>query len=57
MSDSDTVIHLTLNGMGEAEQALQHRLIGIYLKLLDEHNILPARSVFYTEGVHLEVTG
>jgi intracellular sulfur oxidation DsrE/DsrF family protein len=57
MSDSDTVILITRNGMGEAEQTLQHKLITTYLKLLDEHNILPGAICFYTEGVHLVVKG
>jgi len=41
MSDSDLVILITRNGMGEADQVLQYKLIDTYLKLLDEHNILP----------------
>ena len=57
MSDSDTVILITRNGMGEAEQALQHKLISTYFKLLDEHNILPGAICFYTEGVQLVVEG
>jgi intracellular sulfur oxidation DsrE/DsrF family protein len=57
MSDSDTVILVTRNGMGEAEQALQHKLISTYLRLLDEHDILPGAICFYTEGVRLVVEG
>ncbi len=57
MADKDTVILITRNGMGEADQVLQHRLVGTYLKLLDEHNILPGAICFYTEGVHLVVDG
>jgi intracellular sulfur oxidation DsrE/DsrF family protein len=57
MSDSDTVILITRNGMGEADQMLQHKLIGTYLKLLDEHDVLPAAICFYTEGVRLVVDG
>ncbi len=55
MSDSDTVILITRNGMGDADQVLQYKLIDTYLKLLDEHNILPGAICFYTEGVHLVV--
>ena len=55
--DSETVILITRNGMGQAEPALQLKLIATYLKLLDEHNILPAAICFYTEGVRLAVTG
>lgn len=55
--DSETVILITRNGMGEAEPALQHKLITTYLKLLDEHNLLPAALCFYASGVHLVVDG
>ena len=55
--DSDTVILFTRNGMGEADPALQQKLAGTYLTLLDEHNILPAAICFYTEGVRLAVSG
>jgi hypothetical protein len=43
--------------MGDADQTLQHKLIGTYLKLLDEHNLLPGAICFYTEGVRLAVEG
>jgi sulfur relay (sulfurtransferase) complex TusBCD TusD component (DsrE family) len=43
--------------MGEADQTLQHKLIDTYLKLLDEHDVLPGAICFYTEGVHLVVEG
>jgi hypothetical protein len=55
--DSETVILVTCNGMGEAEPPLQQKLIGTYLKLLDENNILPAAICFYTDGVRLAVSG
>lgn len=55
--DSDAVLLITRNGMGEAELALQHKLITTYLKLLDENNILPAAICFYTDGVRLAVEG
>ena len=56
-SDTDTVILITRNGMGEADQTLQHKLMGTYLKLLDEHDVLPGAICFYTEGVRLAVAG
>lgn len=55
--DSDTVILITRNGMGEAEPELQLKLIATYLELLDENNILPAAICLYTDGVRLAVTG
>jgi intracellular sulfur oxidation DsrE/DsrF family protein len=55
--DSETVLLITRNGMGDAEPALQQKLITIYLKLLDENNILPAAICFYANGVRLVVEG
>lgn len=55
--DLDTVILVTRNGMGEAEPALQQKLITTYFKLLAENNIHPAVICFYTEGVKLAVAG
>jgi len=55
--DSETVILITRNGMGDAEPALQQKLITTYFKLLDENEILPAVICFYTNGVHLAVQG
>ena len=55
--DSETVILITRYGMGQAEPDLQLKLVTTYLKLLDEHDILPAALCFYTEGVRLAVTG
>ena len=54
---SDTVILVTRNGMGDADPALQQKLILTYLKLLDESNTLPAAICFYTDGVKLAVKG
>lgn len=55
--DSETVLLITRNGMGDAEPALQTKLISTYFKLLDESNVLPAVICFYANGVHLVVEG
>lgn len=55
--DSDTVLLITHHGMGSAEPELQLKLMSTYLKLLDEHNILPAAICFYTDGVKLAAVG
>ena len=55
--DSETVLLITRNGMGDAEPALQQKLITTYFKLLDENNILPAAICFYANGVKLVVEG
>lgn len=57
VSDSETVLLITRNGMGNAEPELQQKLITTYFKLLDENQILPAVICFYTNGVKLVVEG
>jgi len=57
VSNSETVILVTHNGLGNAEPELQLKLASTYFKLLDENNILPAVICFYTEGVKLVVEG
>ena len=57
MPDANTVILINRNGMGEADPVLQQRLVSTYLKLLDEHDLLPGAICFYAEGVHLTVEG
>lgn len=57
LPNSDTVVLVSHNGMGDAEPALQQKLITTYFKLLDENNILPAAICFYTNGVKLVVEG
>lgn len=55
--DSETVLLVTRNGLGDAEPELQLKLAATYFKLLDENNILPAAICFYTNGVRLVVEG
>lgn len=52
-----TVVLITNNGMGQADETLQHKLIQTYLKLLEDSNTLPAAICFYTEGVKLVTPG
>ena len=54
---SDAIILITKDGMGSADQALQHKLLDTYLKLLAENESLPAAICFYTDGVKLVVEG
>ena len=51
--DGSLLILVTNDGMGRSEQALQHKLIGTYLQLLDENGMLPGAIAFYTDGVKL----
>ena len=56
-SATTTVLLITHNGMGHADEPLQHKLIQTYLKLLEDSNTLPAAICFYTEGVKLVTPG
>lgn len=56
-TESAIVILVTRNGMGEAEPALQHKLLQTYLKLLHESRMRPAVLAFYADGVKLVTTG
>jgi selenium metabolism protein YedF len=53
----DTIILITNNGMGNAEPALQQKLVAKYFELLMQNTSLPAAICFYTEGVKLTVAG
>ena len=52
-----TVILITRQGMGEAEQPLPMNLLRTYLTLLRDSDSLPEAICFYTEGVKLLVAG
>lgn len=56
-SNQSIVILVTSDGMGRSTVELQHKLIGTYLRLLDESHTLPAAICFYTDGVKLVVEG
>ncbi len=53
----NTVILIMNDGMGQTDQELQYKLITTYMKLLNEHDYLPAAICFYTDGVKLTVEG
>jgi len=57
MPTNDTTLLITRKGMGEADPALQTKLIQTYFKLIDESDALPGVICFYAEGVHLVVAG
>jgi hypothetical protein len=52
-----TLIQVIRDGMGAADQALQHALLRKYLVLLRENNSLPDAICFYTSGVKMVVEG
>jgi hypothetical protein len=53
----DTVILVTNNGMGNANEQLQQLLFGKYVELLLQNKSLPAALCFYTDGVKLVCEG
>ena len=53
----DTVILVTRQGMGSADEGLQMRLFDTYLRLLLENGLVPGAICFYTEGVKTAVDG
>jgi len=55
--NSSIVILVTSNGMGTADEALQHKLLGIYLKMLKENEFIPGAICFYGDGVKMVVEG
>lgn len=53
----NTIILITNNGMGKADETLQQKLIGKYLELIQQNGSLPNAICFYTDGVKLVVAG
>jgi intracellular sulfur oxidation DsrE/DsrF family protein len=53
----DTVVLVTNNGMGNANEQLQQLLFGKYVELLLQNESLPAALCFYTDGVKLVCEG
>lgn len=53
----DTVILVMNDGMGNGDQALQHKLAAKYFELLLQNTHPPSVICFYTDGVKLAVTG
>lgn len=55
--DNQTVLLFTRFGMGEADPTLQKVLVEKFLSLTLEANQLPAKILFYTDGVKLACEG
>jgi sulfur relay (sulfurtransferase) complex TusBCD TusD component (DsrE family) len=56
-SRKSALIQVIHDGMGAADQALQHTLLRKYLLLLLENHTLPGAICFYTSGVKMVVEG
>jgi intracellular sulfur oxidation DsrE/DsrF family protein len=53
----NTIILVTNNGIGKADEKLQQLLASKYFELLLQNGNLPAAICFYTEGVKLVCEG
>lgn len=51
--DDETVLLFTRYGLGEGPQELQQLMAGKFLGLLNDSGNLPAKILFYTDGVKL----
>ena len=56
-NSASTVVLINNNGMGSAEEPLRHKLLGIYLTMLQENGFYPGAICFYAEGVKMVVEG
>ena len=55
--NSTTIFVFTRNGLGDAPAELQQKLAVKFLQLNLEANMLPAKILFYTDGVKLVCEG
>jgi sulfur relay (sulfurtransferase) complex TusBCD TusD component (DsrE family) len=55
--NQNTVILFTRFGMGDAQAELQQTLVTKYFNLILDSGRLPAKMLFYTDGVKLACTG
>ena len=55
--NNTTILVFTRNGLGEAPAELQQKLVAKFLQLNLEVNQLPAKILFYTDGVKLACEG
>jgi predicted peroxiredoxin len=54
---ASTVILINNDGMGAAEEVLRHKLLRIYLMMLQENGLYPGAICFYAGGVKMVVEG
>jgi selenium metabolism protein YedF len=57
MNMENTVILITNNGMGNADEKLQQLLFSKYVELLSQNESLPNALCFYADGVKLVCEG
>jgi len=54
---SPLVVVINNDGIGSVVEALRHKLIDLYLKILIENQLYPGAICFYANGVKLVVEG
>ena len=54
---SEVVILVTNSGLGNGEKGLREKMMGVFLSTLNTFPQLPAKILFYTDGVKLVVEG
>jgi hypothetical protein len=56
-SSPSTVVLISNDGMGSAEEPLRHKLLKIYLTMLQENGLYPGAICFYAGGVKMVIDG
>jgi hypothetical protein len=56
-SSSSTMVLINSDGMGLAEDPLRHKLVRLFLTMLQENGFYPGAIGFYADGVKLVVEG
>jgi hypothetical protein len=56
-ASSSTVILVNNDGMGSADEILRHKLLKVYLTMLQENGLYPGAICFYASGVKMVVEG
>ena len=56
-SSPSTVVLINSDGMGSAEEPLRHKLLRVYLTMLQENGLYPGAICFYAGGVKMVAEG
>jgi hypothetical protein len=56
-NSSSTVVLINNDGIGSAEEPLRHKLLRVYLTMLQENGFYPGAICFYAGGVKMVVHG
>jgi len=57
MQQLDTLVTISRDGMGHADNALQQQVLDVWLKLTLENGTLPGAIALYTDGVRIACEG